>query len=122
VCWPCCGSHARSLCHGMCCTQGAASDASSAASSASTSSSMADVQQQLGVSPEELMQRLISRPDVLAKVQDPEVGRSECWPLIPRQALCRLRAVYPPLCFVEANACARALTTWSGGVCRSRML
>lgn len=52
---------------------GAASDASSTASSASTSSSMADVQQQLGVSPEELMQRLISRPDVLAKVQDPEV-------------------------------------------------
>lgn len=34
---------------------------------------MAAVEQQLGVSPQELMQRLMSRPDLLQKVQDPEV-------------------------------------------------
>lgn len=42
-------------------------------SQASSSSSVAAMEEQLGVQPQELMQRLMSRPDLLAKVQDPEV-------------------------------------------------
>ena len=53
------------------CGSGASSSSSSGSSSGS--SSMAAVEQQLGVPPQELMQRLMARPDLLAKVQDPEV-------------------------------------------------
>lgn len=56
--------------------QASSSEGSPSTSSDSTpqpSSSMSDVEQQLGVSPEQLMQRLLTRPDLLAKVQDPEV-------------------------------------------------
>jgi hypothetical protein len=56
--------------------QASSSEVSPSTSSDSTpqqSSSMSDVEQQLGVSPEQLMQRLLTRPDLLAKVQDPEV-------------------------------------------------
>jgi hypothetical protein len=51
-----------------------ASSSSDDSSTASSSSSMAAMEEQLGVKTQELMQRLMSRPDLLAKVQDPEVG------------------------------------------------
>lgn len=54
-------------------SQGGAGGCASSESS-SSSSSMAAIEQQLGVKPQDLMQRLMSRPDLLAKVQDPEVS------------------------------------------------
>jgi hypothetical protein len=73
----------------MCMSQGGAQASSSEGSTSSDStpqpsSSMSDVEQQLGVSPEQLMQRLLTRPDLLAKVQDPEVGVLTCSVSLPR--------------------------------------
>lgn len=71
----CCNTVLRMQGAGGGCKSQASSTGSSSANS--SSSSMAAIEQQLGVSPQELMQRLMSRPDLLAKVQDPEVGRSD---------------------------------------------
>lgn len=50
------------------------SNSSSPASSSSSSNGMAAVEAQLGGSPQDLMQRLMQRPELLAKFQDPKVG------------------------------------------------
>jgi len=56
------------------CLSAVQGSAGGASSESSSSSSMAAIEQQLGVKPQDLMQRLMSRPDLLAKVQDPEVS------------------------------------------------
>jgi hypothetical protein len=60
------------------CKDGSSSDSSTRGSTGDDSSSSAAVEQQLGMKPDELMARLIQRPDLLAKVQDPQV-RGCCW-------------------------------------------
>lgn len=76
---------------------------------------MAAVEQQLGVSPQELMQRLMSRPDLLAKVQDPEVGWSDGGLLSTRQQAClQLCAAHLPS---ERFRQLQAHVRWPSEVC-----
>jgi hypothetical protein len=51
----------------------AGASSSSGSSAAGASGPLGALEQQLGVKPEQLMQRLMARPDLLAKIQDPEV-------------------------------------------------
>ncbi len=56
--------------------QGKDSSSFSNGSGSSSPGSISAVEQQLGVKPEEMMQRLMARPDLLEKVQDPKVGET----------------------------------------------
>ncbi|KAF8069370.1 TIC40 [Scenedesmus sp. PABB004] len=55
---------------------GGSGGAAAAAAPASSPGGVADAEAQLGMRPEELMQRLMARPDLLAKVQDPKVQQA----------------------------------------------
>jgi hypothetical protein len=99
-------------------------DSSSDPSSENSSSSMAAIEQQLGVKPQDLMQRLMAHPDLLARVQDPEVGGAElavsmilCGPGDADTAVACLWS-YPlaawPLCVISISSDALQLpsTNW----------
>lgn len=60
-------------CH---CSQGGGSGGGCGSSAGPSATSMAGLEQQLGVNPQELMQRLMARPDMVAKIQDPEVSET----------------------------------------------
>jgi hypothetical protein len=60
-----------------------ASSSSSSSSSGSAAASAAfpgpsTLEAQLGMSPQDLMQRLMQRPELLQKFQDPKVGLGSC--------------------------------------------
>jgi hypothetical protein len=68
-------------------------------------SAAAAVQQQLGIDPQQLMQQMMSRPELLTKMQDPEVSRllgvqlhaSHCWRRHAAAAAACVRCASSPL-------------------------
>jgi activator of HSP90 ATPase len=55
-------------------SESASTSSSEASSTGGAASSSSTASQLLGIKPEELMQRLMARPDIMARVQNPKVG------------------------------------------------